>query len=565
MAKQTTVGNYLVHRLTEAGVGHVFGVPGDYVLSLYDLLKASPMQIVGTCTEIVAGYAADAYARVNGLGAACITYCVGGLNILNAVAGAYAEKSPVIVISGAPGLNERIRSPLLHHRVRNFDTQLRIFEQVTVMAAAMEDASTAPALIDEAIATCVSSKLPVYLELPRDMVHQPCAAPVALRHEKNSSDANSLAEAIQEAATMLRQAKRPVILAGVEIHRFGVQKALLALLERSGYPVAATLLGKSVITERHEQYLGVYEGAMGQAKVQQVVEKADCALILGAFMMDINLGIDTANLDPARTIYAYSGRVAIKYHPYKDIFLSHFVESLTKANLGPRRVVKPKAVSSSKAFKTQARRQITVKRFFARINEFLDNDTVVICDIGDSLFGAADLTIHRRTEFISPAYYTSMGFAVPATIGAQIRNPNLRPIVFVGDGAFQMTGQELSTIVKYNLNPIIFVLNNKGYTTERFIHKGDYNEINDWEYHIVPQVMGAGWGCQVKTEGELEAALNQAKANTSSFSLLNVAIDPADCSAALLRLGKRLGKKITWPSPAGIERNCEAIKRNVCS
>jgi len=162
----------------------------------------------------------------------------------------------------------------------------------------------------------------------------------------------------------------------------------------------------------------------------------------------------------------------------------------------------------------------------------------------DSLFGAADLIIHRRTEFLSPAYYTSMGFAVPAALGAQVGKPHVRPVVFVGDGAFQMTGQELSAIVRYKLNPIIFVLNNKGYTTERFIKDGPYNDILDWKYHCWPDIVRDGWGCEVRTEAELEEALTRSRKNTRSFSIINVHLDPYDHSHALERLGKRLGRQV---------------------
>jgi indolepyruvate decarboxylase len=178
------------------------------------------------------------------------------------------------------------------------------------------------------------------------------------------------------------------------------------------------------------------------------------------------------------------------------------------------------------------------------MNDFLKDDSVVIADPGDSLFGAADLTIHRRTEFVSPAYYTSMGFAVPAALGAQIRRPHLRPIVFVGDGAFQMTGQELSTIVRYGLNPIVFVLNNKGYTTERFIQDGPYNDIHEWAYHRWPEVLRQGLGLEAHTEDELEDALIRAEKHTASFVVINAHFDPMDRSNALDRLAKRLRARV---------------------
>jgi indolepyruvate decarboxylase len=372
----------------------------------------------------------------------------------------------------------------------------------------------------------------------------PCARPRPLAAKPPERNRQTLREALDEAAAMLRAAKRPVILAGVEIHRFGLQDALLALVERTGYPVAATLLGKSVISERHPRYIGIYEGAMGHEHVRRAVEGADCVLILGAFMTDINLGIYTAHLDVSRTINATSERISIKHHHFEGITLRDFLRGLARSRVGRRRkaAVAPKA--EPKPFRPQRCRAVTVRRFFARMNDFLQDDYVVICDIGDSLFGGADLTIHRRTEFLSPAYYTSMGFAIPAALGAQIRKPRLRCVVFVGDGAFQMTGQELSTVARYGLNPIVFVLNNKGYTTERFINDGPYNDVHEWAYHLCPQLLQAGWGCEVRTEGELEDALAKAHGNTGSFSIVNVHLDPMDSSAALARLGRRLGKRV---------------------
>ncbi len=543
MPKTTTVGQYLIHRIQELGVGHVFGVPGDYVLGFYDMLVESDLHIVGTCTEAGAGFAADAYARVNGLGVVCITYCVGGLNALNSVAGGYAEKSPMVVISGAPGLGERDRSPLLHHKVRDFTTQLEIFEKVTVAAVAIEEPDSAPRLIDETLAECRRQMRPVYIELPRDIVDKRCPAPQPWKPRRLVSDKAVLKEAVAEAAEMLRAAKRPVILAGVEIHRFGLQRTLLKLVEKLGCPVAATLLGKSVINENHPQYIGIYEGAMGREDVCRRVESADCVLILGAFMTDINLGIDTANLEIARTINATSERIGIKHHLYEDVKLKHFIDALSAAKIGAKRTFTFKR-PTPRPYRARKDAPMTIRRFFQRINEELHEKTVVICDIGDSLFGAADLTIHRHTEFLSPAYYTSMGFAVPAAIGAQMGKPRLRPIVFVGDGAFQMTGQELSTIAKEGLNPVIFVLNNKGYSTERFIVDGPYNDIHDWAFDKIPQVLRAGYGCEVHTEGDLEDALEAVDKHRKEFCIVNVHLDPYDRSSAMERLGKRLGKRV---------------------
>ena len=178
-------------------------------------------------------------------------------------------------------------------------------------------------------------------------------------------------------------------------------------------------------------------------------------------------------------------------------------------------------------------------------------DLTVIADIGDSLFGAADLEMHRHTEFLSPAYYTSMGFGVPAAVGAGMANPHSRVLVIVGDGAFQMTGMELSTIARYGFNPIVVVLNNHGYTTERFLLDGPFNDIQNWAYHKIPEVIGAGMGLEVRTVGELDAALEQALENVSSFSLLNVHLDPYDRSPALERLALKLSKLVSARGQSG--------------
>ncbi|MCP4198151.1 MAG: alpha-keto acid decarboxylase family protein [Proteobacteria bacterium] len=541
MKEMTTIGGYLIHRLQEIGLKDIFGVPGDYVLNFLDLLVESPINMVGTSTENGAGFAADCYARVNGLGAVYTTYAVGGFNLVNAVAGAYAEKSPLIVISGAPGMSERTRNPLLHHRVRDFNTQRNIFQPITCCAEELSDPSSAPRRIDLALSMCVTEKMPVYIEIPRDLVDAPCRAPLELVIEKEKSPPDALNEALIEAADMLRKARRPVVLAGIEIHRFGLQNKLLALLKKSGYPVATTLLGKSVIRENHPQYIGVYDGTLATSRVRRKVEKADCILALGAFLSDGSLGFYTSKLDDSRMIKSTSDNVTIRYHDYPGVQLKEFIEKLTRKL--PKHYAEDfqKArPTSSKSFKPQPKKPIKIKRFFSRLNDFLGGETVVISDVGDSLYGAVDLMIHRRTEFLSSAYYASMGFAIPAAIGAQINKLSIRPIVLVGDGAFQMTGQELSTIVRNKLNPIIFVLNNKGYLSERYIDDGPYNDVHEWAYHLMPQVLKSGWGCEVTTEGELEDALSVAWKNTKSFSIINVQLDKTDSSEALARLGKRL-------------------------
>ena len=387
-------------------------------------------------------------------------------------------------------------------------------------------------------------KRPGYVELPSDMVN----VVQSHKHRDQSlaelTDTAALQECIAEAAMMLNQSRRPVILAGVEIHRFGLQDALIELVEKTRIPVAATILGKSVVSEAHPLYLGVYEGAVGRTDVQQYVESADCVLMLGCFMTDINLSVYTANLDANRTIYTTSEKTSIRRHSFENVPFRSFLKTLIKAPLKRRQkpeLPKPELTLSSDP---QDDDRITTRVLFSILNDFITDDMVVISDIGDCLFGAVDLKIHKRTEFLSPAYYTSMGFGVPASLGTQLANSSLRPLVLVGDGAFQMTGLELSTVVRLGLNPVVVILNNHGYSTERQIMDGSFNDILNWNFSKVPELLGGGLGFVAHTVGDVRKALKESLANLDSFSLIEVDLDPFDISPALVRLGQRLGKRV---------------------
>jgi len=387
-------------------------------------------------------------------------------------------------------------------------------------------------------------KRPVYIELPRDMVNVEGVAHHTPADIHSESDPETLREALQEAVEMIMAAQKPVMLVDVEVRRFGLQEEVERLIDQTRIPFASTILGKSVMDEQHPLYLGVYEGAMGREAVRDYVESSDCVLMLGTFMTDINLGIYTAQLDLRRAINATSEKLSIRYHNFEEVRFKDFIRGLIDAKLPPRSDAALPAREDGVDFQVEPGSKITIKRFFKRLNSFLTDNTIVVTDVGDALFGAADLSLHRKREFLGPAYYASMGFAVPAAIGAEIANPHLRPLVLVGDGAFQMTGMELSAAVRYGLKPIVIVLNNGGYGTERQIQDGPYNDVLRWSYSRMPELLGAGKGFVVDTEGELESALTAAAANTESFSIIDLHIDPHDRSPALERLAERLAKRL---------------------
>ncbi|MEM2760976.1 MAG: thiamine pyrophosphate-binding protein [Nitrososphaerales archaeon] len=263
-----TVGSYLINKLYANGVPHVFGILGDYVLGFYDQLVKSKLSIINMCDEQGAGFAADAYARLSGLGAVCVTYGVGGLKVVNTTAQAFAEESPVVVISRAPGMKEQEKDQLLHHKVRTFDTQLKVFEQITVACTVLNDPQTASQEIDRVVSTAIKHKRPVYIELPSDMVSAPIIYHKTGPNIEEKSDPNALQEAVREALGMMNNAKNPCILAGAEIQRFGLQDKLLEFVERANIPVATTILAKSVMSGYHPLCMGVYAGAVGREHVR---------------------------------------------------------------------------------------------------------------------------------------------------------------------------------------------------------------------------------------------------------------------------------------------------------
>lgn len=521
-AKFDTIGQYLLKRLYETGVKHVFGVPGDYVLGFYDLMIKSPVRHIGTTREDTAAFAADGYARCLGMGALAVTYGVGALNTVNAVAGAYAESSPVVIISGAPGVREQRDDPLLHHRFGPFTFQREIFERITCASVVLDDPVMAFRQIDRAIAAARRFCKPVYIEIPRDMVMVEGYPAPDEAMEWFASDETALSEAIAETKELLAKSVSPMIIAGVELHRRRLQGTLVEFVEQAKLPVVATLTGKSVIAERHPAYLGIYQGAMSSENARYTVEQSDLLLMLGVTLNDIDTGIYTAKLDPHLMVRVSMNEVVISAHRYPRVALADFLTKLLCSVKARNELILSKPVELEAIKFPEASRPITTARLVERLNLALSNEMIVVCDVGDCLFAAIDLRVHEQSEFLASGFYATMGFAVPAALGAQIARPDHRALILVGDGAFQMTGTELSTHAHLGLNPIVVVFNNLGYSTERCILEGPFNDISLWRFDKLGEVFGPLSGYDAATEEAFEEALLNALNNRTMPCVINV-------------------------------------------
>ncbi len=547
---------FLFEELYARGVRQIFGIPGDFVLNLYEALaKYGRFRLVTLSHEPAVGFAADASARItNGLGVCLITYGAGGLNMLNSVACAYAEKSPLVVISGGPGKLEKTSGALVHHEVKSYDSQWKIYNEVVEHGAILDNPRTAAAEIRKAIDIALKFKRPVYLEVPRDMVFTELAAPGDAEVVESKVDEGALAEATEEIIERLISSHHPVIVVGVETHRFGLQKKVVELAERLLVPVTSSFLGRGIFPTTHPQFKGTYLGTVSPAPLRQIVEESDCLLLLGVLVSDVSLGIPAESVNEANTIVCISRQVHIKHHLFQDVPLDRLVDCLLASPRLPRRancVPQWKTDISPEIFEPyDPDKAIRIRHAIHVLNDFLTRqpDFPLVCDTGDCLFASVDI---RANICVAPAYYATMGFAVPGALGLQASS-GLRPLVLVGDGAFQMTGPEISHCQRYGLNPIVVVLNNSRWEMlQSFFPDAGYNETVSWPFAQLAELWG-GKGFLAATPRQLAQALDRSLAEPS-FSLIEVPLQKGDISPILRGFVEGFKKKVyRHGQPAGL-------------
>ena len=546
------IANALIEALLQRGVRRVYGVPGDYVLGLFDRFEKSPIEMVCTAGEEGAGFAADAHARLHGLGVAVVTYGVGALKLLNPVAGAYAERSPVLVISGAPGVRESDEHVLLHHSIRASDTQQRFFNEVCAETARLDSGRTAAGDITKVLAAMQRESRPGYLELPRDCLGRPLPWPLV--PPAPSAPAPAVAplhrQRAEQLLSWLRSRERPVVLAGIELHRFGLQSALLEVLEREGWPFATSLSAKSLLNERHPLCLGLYEGAAGPAAVRERVEGSDGLLILGMPLQDLDTGIFTMQLQADQVVRVEMAE-GLRWNQ-GDLDSLDPVALLQVWREAPAPGTRPPALdpspqAESAPFEPEAGVAITVRRLVSAVNARLTADTVVVVDPGDALFAAADLRLPAASDFLACAYWASLGFAIPASIGAwgSSGNPRVRPLVLTGDGSLLMSANELATLARYHIPALVVVLDNGGYGTERPMLDGPFNDVQPVDHVALAGAYGFKAAHRVRCEEELDHALTSLLAIDDGPSLISVELKQGDVSDVLRNLTGALAKRVS--------------------
>lgn len=547
-----TVGSYLAARLAQIGLTHHFAVAGDFNLALLDqLLTNEETEQVYCCNELNCGYAAEGYARANGAAAAVVTFSVGGLSIINAIAGANAENLPVILISGAPNTNDRATDHLLHHTMATSDLsyQLDIAARITCCAVAITSPEQAPSQIDRAIRTALRESKPAYIEIACNIAGAPCAAPgpVSGLLARAPSDADTLEAAVSAAADFIKARKKPLILIGSKLRAAKAEHEALALAQALGCPVAVMAAAKSFFPETHPQFAGIYWGEVSAPGTREIVDWSDGLICIGTLFNDYSTVGWTSNPAGANVLTLDIDHVSLAGHDFSGLRLAEVLAGLAaRVDANPTALNEFHRLRAAPAAVPEAAPEAKLSRteMMRQIQGLLTGDSTVLVETGDSWFNGMRLALPEGARFEIEMQWGSIGWAVPATFGYAVGAPGRRVIAMIGDGSFQLTAQEVAQMIRRRLPVIIFLINNRGYTIEVEIHDGPYNNIKNWDYAGLINVFnaedGEGLGLRAVTGGELAEAITRALGNANGPTLIECALDRDDCSPDLISWGRRV-------------------------
>ncbi|MGA8030223.1 MAG: thiamine pyrophosphate-dependent enzyme [Bryobacteraceae bacterium] len=571
-----TVSGYLKTRLEQLGLDGLFCVAGNYAAPFLDTIledESCPIAIFGVSNEICAGYAADGYARLKGIGCVVVTYGVGAFSLLNAVTGSLVENAPVVVVNGAPTnkefQNATYAGLLYSHMTSDPYSNLDVYQRITVNAERITSAGQAPYQIDSVLTACVTNGQPVYLEVLEDVWRALCDPPSSsLPREQLSIATSSVLDAVAASIALIEAKGRPLFWAGVEIQRQRLQQDFLDLIERTDFYFTTSLLGKSVVSEDHPRFVGVFAPTSPE-HMKKLVGGAGCLIGLGAWTTGKD--VNNENILGDRVILAARGGVFVGPRYFPSVMLRDYIQELLRAL--DKRPLRASAYApagySPLAFAMATESSLTYDAFFNALNRWLTPDKVVISDAGFPLLGAQDLHISAANGFVAQAAWLAIGYSTAAAIGVKCAVPEKRAVVVVGDGGFQETCQAVSSHKHLDQNTVVFVLANGIYGIEQKLvnpnpfrtpaHNYDrpllnstysYNNLHDWNYETLTAAFG-GEGRRVDTIDELRAVLSEIDSRPSENFLIHVRVPSDDVPYALRPALTAVGEDETlnpdWP------------------
>lgn len=557
-----TVSEFLLNRLNELNVNHLFGIPGDYVLPFFDELIDKPTGVthVNSRNELNAGYSADGYAKKNGFGALAVTFGVGSLSATNAVAGAYADNTPLILISGAPARSavQTINGKLLHHLVDQRDiTSLKVFEQVTIKSHRLNSLETAAQEIDELLILAYKMKKPVYLEIPYDLQKAEIKAPSSKLHFKKSwTSKTELNKAIKASLKLIKQSKSISSVVGPLLDRNKMQNQALTLIEQLNLPVATVFTAKLSDFESHKNAVGIYQGHVSEPYTTEVIESADLSITIGNTNNEFDTGVFTSDLGKTnKLISIHNDNVIVDGVIYQDVFMTEFLPELIEQT----KEIKAQdfEVDRSKrrfAFEiedkfTPTDDALTIDRMFVQFANYLQESDTLVGDTGGYI-NATQAEIKKGIDVYGCGNWGSLGAGFGMSVGASFAKKETEQgemVSITGDGAFLMSAQELSTLIEHKNNVTLIVLDNSGYGAERQIYPGkerSYNDFLPWNYEQLGTAFGgvqgeSTYGFTAKTEKELDQVFEETR-KLQGVKIVRVYLDPWDSASFNVRFSKAL-------------------------
>ncbi|WP_319568920.1 alpha-keto acid decarboxylase family protein [Cohaesibacter marisflavi] len=546
MTKKTSIGNYLFTRLQEMGIGHIFGVPGDFTLQMLDQIdEVDGLNFVGNCNELNSAYAADGYARLNRISAMITTYGVGDLSALCGVAGACAENVPMVFISGAPPLYAMEGRLRIHHSLAegNFDNVMNSVREFTVAQTRLTPANAAFE-IDRILKICWIERQPVFIQIPSNISHLLIDAPQGpLDLSIPQSDSESLESALALVLKHLQLAERPAVLIDMDVDRTGYTDAFVRLVEKYKIPYASFRSGKAILSEASPLFAGIYNGAASEPQVREIIEQSDCLFVTAPSFVEAST-LQFIDQMPAETVVSIRGHSStIGGEVFEGVMAGELISRLADSieeRPEPSVAVQDQTVQP---VGVEASRSLTQSRFWPIMGNFFEEGDVILAENGTSNIALTGVKLPEGVSYLSQMVWGAIGYTLPALLGTMMARPERRQILFIGDGSFQLTAQELSTILREGLKPIIFLINNRGYTIERYIQgmKATYNDVANWDYTALMKVFAPemeAFTASVKTEGELASVLEQCvKQDCASF--IEVHLDPFDAPEPLKIFGPK--------------------------